>query len=249
VSQEKQAAEQTEAAELLKKMHEAAGIKPEVVTEDVSPSNFEKLSAGIPEMTDKEQLISGRSRVIEGAKYSPEEKEALLKSIDSRLEELGGKNTAEVGTESAAQNVESKQEKLATKEAALSPEQMEQQQRFDDAENLYKSLNLSRGFKEGKYQGASNENISEKIRLGLADEEWNDSDTRRKTLITTGSAAVIGAAATMGAGFLAPSLLAVGGIASVGIAAIGGLGWAGMKAYHALKERRHRKAFDKLQHA
>lgn len=131
------------------------------------------------------------------------------------------------------------------------------------AEELYKSLDLSRGRKEvfgsRKFVENNSGSLLDRIKFGLGQEAWNHEEKRKKFFgasMGVGALGVVGglagaaAAGSAGATFLGltGSTLLLGGILGIGgsAVAVGALGWAGMKAGHALKEWRHEKAFNKL---
>jgi hypothetical protein len=205
VPEQQQVAAQAEAAELLKKMHEAVGMKTETET---------------PSLEDKE------------------------------LDELLGITSS--------------------KETSSSPEQPVQQEEQEAAEKLYESLNLSTagkdhdGFYEQGSRGAVDEeggSIQSKLASGLAGEQFNNEKKRGKffkgALLTSTVGFIGGLGGVIGADVAGGTLLGLsgstiffGGLLGVAVPAIaiGGLGWAGMKAYHSWKERRHAKTFDNLTH-
>jgi len=250
--------ERGEAAELLKKMHEAAGIKSEVVMEtpsgtelsagaDEAQSDFDKLSNVIGGLSGAEEINRVMARLDASSKYDTAQKEALAQLLERRSGELRG--------------VEGGHQSVIEKELILSPEQLEQQERQKGMEKLFESLDLSRGGKEEGSQDVTNGSLLRKIEFGLADEKWNDGEKRKKLFLgAVGTAAVsfVGglggmlAAGGEGAGVLlgyTGASIGLAGLSFAGAAlAVGGIGWLGMKALHALKERKHKKTFDKLIH-
>lgn len=151
-----------------------------------------------------------------------------------------------------APSAEKKQEKPVIKETTLSPEQIEQQ----EMQKLYEDLDLSRRGKDkdGFYGVGSRGSIEkdggsirQKLKAGLSGEIYNDGQKREKffkgAMLTAGAGVAVGFG---GATFLGTTA-AILGFGTGGLAiGVGALGWAGMKMYHAYKERKHEKAFDKL---
>lgn len=244
VSQEMQkAAEQSEAAELLKKMHENAGIKPESAIPNGSsqedPKAFSDLSGLITSGELDATLANIGPRLDKSTKYSVEQKEALSKVIEKRSQELKEKGT----------------------------ERLAQQEKEEELNKLYESLNLPPN-KQGADNLYSRESVDKeggighKIDQGLRGEIYNDRKKREKFAIGSAFTGGFTTLASLGAliasgteasvfGYSGAALATAGfgiGAAGLGILAVGGLGWAGMKAWHAYKERRHEKKFLKLAH-
>lgn len=186
----------------------------------------------------------GNAQVIETQRVAEQsEAEELLKRMHEN---------ADIKQEAAAvtPRVEKKQEKPVTKEMISSSEQVQQQ----EMEKLYGSLDLPR--REGEGVLYSRESLDEegtgirgKIKTGLAGEVYNDGKRREKffkgALLTAGAGTAVGIG---GMTFLGVGTAALG-FGTGGLAlGVGALGWAGMKAFHAWKERKHEKAFDAVKY-
>lgn len=248
--------EHEEAAGLLKKMHEAAGIKPEAVMEkpsgtrapaerDDAQSDFDRLSNVIAGLSGAEEINRVMARLEASPKYDMAQKEVLAQLLERRSREL--------------RRVEGNHQSAVEKEAVLSPEQLKQKETQEGMEKLFESLDLSRGGKENGPQDVISGSLLKKIEFGLADEKWNDGEKRKKLFLGSVGTATVGfigglggmlAAGGEGAGVLlgyTGASIGLAGLSFAGAAlAAGGIGWLGMKAFHALKERKHKKTFDKL---
>lgn len=186
----------------------------------------------------------GNAQAIETQRVAEQSEAAKL--LKQMHENAGSKE--EVGA--VASNMESRQERTVTPEKAPSSEQLAQQ----EMQKLYESLDLASGDKNvfdsrKSVEANSGESIQSKLSVGLAAEQSYDDQKRGKffkgALLTAGAGTAVGIG---GMTFLGVGTAAFG-FATGGLSlAAGGLGWAGMKAFHAWKERKHEKAFDTLKY-
>jgi hypothetical protein len=194
---------------------------------------------------------------LESDVVSVEETESTSSAQAIESQRAAEQNEAAELLQKMHENASTKSEATVTKETILSPEQLRRQERRNELNTLAKSLDLSEDVRKDGYEGVRIDDL-------LLNEEAHDREKRenlmRRAVLTGGVGAIAGfggmlAAVGTGAtvlGYSGSTLAAMAlGVGVVGIGggalAIGGLGWAGMKAFHAVKEWRHRRALDKIE--